>query len=455
VLGAPDVNIYTYRVAALTGRGETLPSSSASTAFGAATLTSTNYNQISWTPVVGALSYEIYRYSTVSTTFELIGNTTAWTFNDTGLTANITVHPQVVSTASNTPNDWNLNGQPEGFAVLARGRNQHLIAWRKNNVWAAAYGTALDWFASNDAFSFQVQGGEDNSIKCVVTLYDFTVMFSPTNAFAYIGSSSADLVQNKILNTGCVSPYSIVPVGDDVYLWSQFGPTTLSRILQGADIQTIAMSIKVNPLVYDQTNRSAWSKIAGWHDIRNQRVCWAYPSTASSSNDNVLIWNYTIVEPNGTKGAWNKYTGWSVVNAITSASTSNIYGVFGNGSMVWLHNGTTDNGSAIRSYYKSAWYDLRTWLKKRMLWLDVLMDSSYTYSVEIDTAWEFNRTGYTQAHTATNTTTDGYTVETLGDLNQHRLYTQGDGKHFQLVFSSTTPCKIVGWRPEARVKGIR
>jgi hypothetical protein len=451
-VGTAGLTSYNYRVTSVTSRGESTGSSTTTAVLCSATLTNTDYVQISWVPVVGSQAYNVYRYDGLS--YVLIGSTIAFTFSDTGLTATAQTLP-TSNTAYNTPNDWNLNGAPEGFAVLARGREQHLIAWRKNNVWAAAYGTALDWFTSGDAFSFVVQGGEDNSIKAVVTLYDFTVFFSATNAFVYIGSSASTLLQSKILHTGCEAPYSIVPVGDDIYLWSQFGPTTLSRILQGADVQTTAMGIKVTPLIYEQTNRSIWNKIAGWHDLKNQRVCWAYPAVGALGNTNVLLWSYTIPQADGTKGAWMKYDSWQVINAITSSTTSDIYGVLNGGDIVQLHVGSLDGVAGINSTYKSAWYDLRTWLKKRMLWLDLVMDASYTYNVNVQTAWEFNRVGMTQNHSVSNSMTDGYTVETLGDYNQHRLYTQGDGKHFQFVFTSSNPCKIIAWRPESRIKGLR
>ena len=450
--GTPGSTTYTYTITSVSGRGEAPNISAAIIATGNVTLSSTNYNQLSWTGIAGALSYNVYRYS--AGIYYLIGNTTAASFQDTGLALGTQV-PPISNGAYNTPNDWNLNGQPEGFAVLARGRNQHLIAWRKNTVWAAAYGTTIDWFKVNDAFAFQVLGGDDNSVKCVVTLYDFTVFFSPTNAFVYTGSSSTDLTQNKILHTGCNSPYSIVPVGDDIYIWSQFGPTTLSRILQGADVQTTSMGVKINPLIYSQSNMANWRLIAGWHDLMNQRVCWAYPSLLATTNDSVIVWSYTITQPDATKGGWTKFSGWSVVNAVVSPSNQSVYAVFPSGSLVNLHNGTTDGGTPINWSYKSAWYDLRTWLKKRMQWLDLIMDSAYSYTVNLSTAWDFNRTGMSQNHTVTNTTTDGYSYETTGDYNEHRVYTQGDGKHFQFVFTGSTPCRIVAWRPEARIKGIR
>jgi len=443
---------YYYVVTSISGRGESLASEVVSVA-NSGTLSTSMYNQLSWTASDGAQSYYIYRYETG--TYNFLYETTSSSYSDQGAVSSLTVHPPSVTTAYNTPNDWNANGSPEGFAVLSRGRNQHLMAWRKSNIWVAAYGSYSDWFTVNDAFAFQVQGGEDNSVKAVVTLYDFTVFFSATNTFVYTGSSAADITQNKILHTGCVSPYSIVLVGDDIYIWTQFGPTTLSRILQGADIQLVPMSVKVAPLVFDQTNRTNWSLIAGWHDIRSQRVCWAYPNSGSDSNDGVLLFNYSVPQPDGSKGAWTKYSDWNVVNAILSSSTSNVYGALSSGTIAHLHTSDTDNGTEISWSYKSAWFDLRTWIKKRLLWLDLLMDSTYDYLVNVKLSWEFNRIGWNETHVVNNSATDNYDIQTMGDLNQHRVYVAGNARYFQFVFSGVGPAKIVGFRPDARIKGVR
>lgn len=451
-VGGGTGTTYYYVVTSISGRGESLPCTPVSVSSGA-TLSSSVYNQLTWTGSDGTQSYYIYRYE--SGTYNFIYETASTSYSDQGATSDPTVNPPSVSTAYNTPNDWNLNGSPEGFAVLAKGRYQHLIAWRKSTVWACAWASYTDWFTPNDAFAFEVLGGEDNSIKAVVTLYDFTVFFSATNTFVYTGSSAADITQDKILHTGCVSPYSIVLVGDDIYIWTQFGPTTLSRILQGADIQLVPMSVKVAPLVFDQTNRSNWSLITGWHDIRNQRVCWAYPNSGSDSNDGVLLFNYSVPQPDGTKGAWTKYSDWNVINAILSSSTSNVYGALASGSIVHLHTSDTDNGTEISWSYKSAWFDLRTWIKKRLLWLDLLMDSTYDYLVNVKLSWEFNRTGWNENHQVSNSATDNYDIQTSGDLNQHRVYVAGNARYFQFVFSGVGQAKIVGFRPDARIKGIR
>ena len=455
VAGTAGTTTYYHVVTSVSGRGESIASTPVITTTGAASLNSTDYIQLSWVAADGAQSYKIYRYNTGTTTFDYVDETTSSSYADQGATATTTIHPPTTSTAYNTPDDWNINGSPEGFAVLSRGKDQHLIAWRKSTVWVAAYGSYTDWFTPNDAFAFQIQGGDDNAVKAVVTLYDFTVFFSATNAFVYTGSNAADIAQNKILHTGCVSPYSVVLVGDDIYIWTQFGPTTLSRILQGADIQLVPMSIKVSPLVYDQTNRSLWSKIAGWHDIRNQRVCWAFPSTNASGNDGVLLYNYTVPQPDGTKGAWTRYSGWEVINSVLSSSTSNVYGALSDGTIAHLHYGDTDDGTDISWSYSSAWFDLRTWIKKRVLWMDLLMDSAYNYLANVTISWEFNRPGWTNSHTVANTATDNYSISTTGDVNQHRIYMAGMAKYFQFVFNGTGPVRIVGWRPDARIKGLR
>jgi len=61
--------------------------SAAGSISGNSTLSGTNYNIITWTAVANAVSYDVYR-TVGGTTQGYIGNTTALTLNDTGLTAN-------------------------------------------------------------------------------------------------------------------------------------------------------------------------------------------------------------------------------------------------------------------------------------------------------------------------------------------------------------------------------
>ena len=81
------------------------------------------------------------------------------------------------------------------------------------------------------------------------------------------------------------------------------------------------------------------------------------------------------------------------------------------------------------------------------------------YNMNVEVIGDYGRAGEVQTHTVTQSTTDGLTIATTGTyLNQHRLYTRGDSRAYQLKFStidSATPPQIVGFRFEARFKGMR
>jgi len=98
--GAAGAATWTYKVVALQSDGTYSSASAAgSTATGNATLTGSNFNRITWAAVDGATSYDIYRTVSGGTPASLgkIGNTTALTFDDTGLTGDTTTAPAVAA----------------------------------------------------------------------------------------------------------------------------------------------------------------------------------------------------------------------------------------------------------------------------------------------------------------------------------------------------------------------
>src|SRR5207248_2996568 len=100
--GTTGATSYTYAVSAISvNGGETAASGATQTTTGNATLNSTNYNAISWSPVSGAVSYKVYRTASSGTPSStgLIGTTSALTLNDTGLGGSGTF-PLVNSTGS-------------------------------------------------------------------------------------------------------------------------------------------------------------------------------------------------------------------------------------------------------------------------------------------------------------------------------------------------------------------
>jgi len=449
-----------YVLTTVAGQGESLPSTVGNIFSGPDNLTPTSSNTLSWVPVLGAIAYRIYRYNTTYNQFYRIAEVSglASAYTDAGDTEDVFTPPPTVTMAYNTPSDWETNGAPEGFAVVSRGLDQRLLAWRRDYFWVSALNNGLDWF-NVDGSPVQISGADRNDIKAVVTLFDFTVFFTPTNAFFYTGSFPSTFRLNKMVGIGCRSPKSIVTLGDDVFLWSQFGPTSLSRIDIGADIKSTPMSVKVAPIVYG-TNLDRWDLIAAYLDLNNQRLVWAYPSAPGvTSNDECLIFQYTIKSPDGSLGAWSKYEDWSIIDAVRSKD-EDIHALFNDGTLNILSVGNTDNGTAIAASYESAFFNLDTYRQKRLIWVDLLMDARLgNYAMDVEVIGNYGRTGETQVHSITQSTTDGLPIITTGTfLNQHRLYSRGDSRAYQLKFSTTdspTPPQIVGFRFEARFKGMR
>jgi len=85
--GTTGSTTYGYRVSAINGNGETLASTTVSTSSGNSTLSSSDYNHISWSAVVGATGYKIYGRTAGSE--QLIGTVNSPTlyYNDASMTA--------------------------------------------------------------------------------------------------------------------------------------------------------------------------------------------------------------------------------------------------------------------------------------------------------------------------------------------------------------------------------
>ncbi len=80
--GTTGATTYGYRISAKNGTGETLASTTVTTATGNATLSVSNFNRISWSAVTGASSYRVFGRTSGTELF--IVEVTATTFDDTG-----------------------------------------------------------------------------------------------------------------------------------------------------------------------------------------------------------------------------------------------------------------------------------------------------------------------------------------------------------------------------------
>lgn len=244
--GVSGYNTSLYAVSAVTARGETTASyaslNGVSTSgvrcktFQYTDINSGDYNSITWNPVDGAIAYRIYwagatfygrnAFLTGPNQYTLVGEvpSTVTQFDDnmSALPAvySDATHPlQTVNGAYRTWSDWETNGWPKGFAIVARGRDERAFAWRDNYVWASALNNPVDWLALNNAFAFSVDGGTDKTITGIASLYEYILVFTKTQCFVYTGASSQDITLQKVIGRGCVSHHSIVNVEGDVYFF--------------------------------------------------------------------------------------------------------------------------------------------------------------------------------------------------------------------------------------------
>jgi hypothetical protein len=461
---------YKYAVTSTTPRGESIISTPAEAFNGPTVLDDTHFNTLFWVPQSGAYSQKVYRWNGSIGKYELlatlVGTATGYVDNG-GDTPEPTENPPTTSGSYNTPADWDENGQPEGVYVISRGKNQRMMAWRKSFVWVSALNNIYDWYTSQDAFGFWNLGGFDNNITAVTTLYDYTVIFSNTNSFVYTGSSYADWSLSKVMNTGCPSYYAIVYVGDVGYIWSQFGPTTIERILSGQDVSTLNLSQNISNLVYERTNVTEWHKVRAWHDIREQRVCFAVPGLNQTRNTMVLAFNYQ------TKG-WTKFAAWDIENVVMDPVKQVNYASLNGNRIVLLHVGFTDAGTAIDNSFLTIFHDVRTWNRKRVCWVDVMMDAKLPYQLDVSLVRDFydTTTPMETFHLAfdgnTAATTDGEAIVQRNQLvNIHRFPTMGYGQYYALLFRDVgnitpysptpdvAPARVLGYRMDFRVHGVR
>lgn len=456
----------TYSLVGVTPRGETplvTATITPNNAVAQSNLSASSYNTLSWVNNGEFTAYKVIFHgnadpvrtgssTNVSAGKWLIATLGAGTTSYTDTGGEVTAYvDQSTSTAYNTPADWETTGPPEGMAYVGKNRDERLFAWRKNTIWACSLSEPTNWYRNDDAFAFTVIGSEDTNIKGIAGLFDYTLIMSKTATFLYQGASPTTIVLQKVIPVGCASHNSITYAGTDAWWWSNYGPTSGSRILQGADVSMnteYADSIQI--LVFQGTNTSAWNKIAGEVDIVNNRLLWSVPKVGATSNNQSIVFNYT------TKG-FVRYDGFDWVGS--AVSNNLIYIGSTDGNIYLTNTGNTDNGTPITASYITGDMDMGSYpMVKRMLWVDVLADrrgGDYSFDFQY---WADMGQQVSDVQTCTQTTTNGDTITTTSSTaTEHRLYCEGIANTFRLIFttSAATPLKLVAWRPEIRARGVR
>ena len=426
-----------------------------------------SYVTLSWSPVVGAQRYGIYilnpgvsrvGYSGLTGYIKIdevpYGINTWQDPGVTGLPFGVKLETKI-NGSYNTPTAWEkIGGYPDGGCVLARGRDERLILWKKNVVYGSCVEDPLNWWSPGNAMVFTVSGEGDTTIVNGSTLSDYLMLFSKTQCWVFTGSSPSDISINKVLPVGCAGPHALVQAGTDTYLLSQFGPTSFKRIMAGADVSAAhGWADKVKPIMFDETNTDLWTRAWAYNDLKNSRIVWTLPKAGQTTNGMAVVYQYDT-------DSFTTYDSFGFTHVETVNYTH--YGLDENSSngVCRIGYGNTDNGSAISAEYKTGWFDYGTWeMTKRMTWVDVIASRTggdYTFEM----AWDWDYGQYTATPVVcTQTTTDGDPIDTTSAMStEHRIYTDGVGNAVQLIFTTSAgdqEIEILGWRPDQRSKGLR
>lgn len=425
------------------------------------------YFTVSWDPVPGSSGYEIYVYDVAGSGTRGGGtnrylkvadvNAGVYTWQDTAgpyVTENgVVIEAQTVNGAYNTPL-WETYGFPSGGCVVARDREERLLLWAGSTVYGSALGDPLNWWATGDAMVFAVAGDGEVEIVAGANLFDYLMLFSSKKCWVYTGAGSQSMALEKTIPVGCASKDSIIQVGTDMYLFSQFGPTSFNRIMSGADIKAAhGWADKVKNTLFDGSNVNRWNRICAYNDIPNSRVVWTLPSAGSSYNDIALAYGYDI-------DGWVRYDNYGFRSFVDHDYSQYALSDGEFNALFQVNTGNTDDGTPITATYKTGWFDYETWdTQKRLVLVDVVASrEGGAYTFEVSWSWDYDRmTGGPVA--CTETTTDGCAIQTTSVLStEHQVFTDGIGHAVQLIFTTSAGDQVVeilGWRPDARAKGIR
>lgn len=293
-------------------------------------------------------------------TFTDIGNLTA---NERLSYANVKVEDKIYLSSENN----GLISWDGGAAVAAVGSSisGNVIMWYQNhlfhinnvNVGGTKYSDRIYWsdFGDPEAYttatSFVNLPGEGRAITMNV-LGDRLVIFKESSymflegygASSWAISASATSIANMDSSVGCVAPKGTVRVSANE-LWFIDNQGFIRRITQS----DYGYSSKVMSNKIDGTrlglNLGNISLSVAWYD--DDKIYFAVPSSGSSVNDTVLVFDRKASTRNGGDEAWTVYTGWTINDLITFGSTPTLYILGSTSKKVYSHTGENDDSVAI------------------------------------------------------------------------------------------------------------
>ena len=205
-VGTAGTTTYRYQVTAIDGTGETVGSTIQQTTTGNATLTTSNYNTITWTAVPGAVQYGIYKCSGAACTplKKTTVSGSATSFNDQSAGTPVGAAP-----VSNTTGGITIAGAIQGSSASLTGGLSVAGATTLSGTLTAS-STALFKNASDSNNAFQIQNSssvalftaDTSATKIVIRTLDISYNLT-VNGHIITGGSTPTIAANA---AACTSP---------------------------------------------------------------------------------------------------------------------------------------------------------------------------------------------------------------------------------------------------------
>lgn len=206
-------------------------------------------------------------------------------------------------------------------------------------VWHSALRNGEDWTSTENAGNVKINEDDGDVITGIVAQKNRLLVFKKWAIYGIYGYK-VDNFYWKLLASGigCVAPSSIAVYGQKVFFLANDG----LYVLSGDSDEPILLSKKVTPIIDAISSKST---CAG--GIYKNQYWLSYYVSGSTKNNRCLVLNFQ-------KGAWAEYRGIPA-NAFYWDRDAGIFFAAGsNSGMIYkADNGTSDNGTAIATYYKS------------------------------------------------------------------------------------------------------
>lgn len=248
--GTTGAATWTYKVEALNADQTSIASAAGSTTTGNATLSSTNFNRITWSAVTGASAYRIHRTAvgtspTTTGVIAIVGSS-ALQLDDTGLTGDATTAPTAATGGSFWTDDEILDhlidGAKDMWAAILDVYGDHYLTVDVTNVSLAADATSLTGVPAD---TFRVHLIEPRDTTVAGTYPDITFVPKKYNHHDFVAARALGTISPTMAR---VIFYDVSGAGTPVGT-----PTILTAPKLSADL---TLRFAYNPILATMTSAS-------------------------------------------------------------------------------------------------------------------------------------------------------------------------------------------------------